>query len=50
MEDEIKEMDKCIKCLALELPSTVHNDVVRIWSNLKDAIEDEQNPNNTWHD
>jgi hypothetical protein len=50
MKAEIEEMDKCVKCLALELPGPVHDDVLRIWTNLKDAIEDEQNPNNAWHD
>jgi len=38
MKAEIAEMDKCIKCLALELPEAIHSEVVRIWSNLKDSI------------
>jgi hypothetical protein len=50
MKAEIAEMEKCVQCLALELPEAVHKDVRRIWNNLKEAIEEEQNPNNSWYD
>jgi hypothetical protein len=35
----IAEMEKFVKCLALELPGPVHNDVQRIWDNLKKKIQ-----------
>ena len=34
----IAEMDKCIKCLALELHEAVHGDVVETWTALKAAL------------
>jgi hypothetical protein len=38
MESKIIEMDKCIRCLALELPGPVWDDVNRIWQDLKTEI------------
>jgi len=37
--DAIAEMEKCVKCLAIELPGPVHDDVQRIWNNLKKEIQ-----------
>jgi hypothetical protein len=39
MQKEIEEMEKAIRCLALELPEVVHTDVMRLWNNLKRAFQ-----------
>ena len=39
MKKQIEEMEKCVQCLALELPETVHKDVRKRWNNLKKEIE-----------
>jgi hypothetical protein len=41
MKEEISQMDKCVKCLALELPEAVWEDVQRKWNNLKVKLEQE---------
>jgi hypothetical protein len=43
MKNEIAEMDKSIRCLALELPKSVHDDVSKTWQALKSAIKTYQN-------
>lgn len=50
MKEKVEKMDKCIRCLSLELPSKVYDDVLITWTDLKDAIEEERNPDNSWHD
>jgi hypothetical protein len=35
---ELDEMEKCVRCLALELPGQVHDDVCRIWNALKEKL------------
>jgi hypothetical protein len=50
MKEKIAEMDKCVRCLALELPGPVWDDVHRIWLDLKEEIESEKNHSNSWHD
>ena len=35
MKKEFEEMEKSVRCLAIELPEKVWDDVSRIWGNLK---------------
>jgi hypothetical protein len=39
MESKIKEFDKVIRCLALELPEPVWDDVDKHWQELKTELE-----------
>ena len=38
LKEKIAEMDKSIKCLALELPGPVWDDVARRWNELKTEL------------
>jgi hypothetical protein len=38
MKKAIEEMDKSVKCLALELPESVHDDVAKTWQDVKKAL------------
>ena len=38
MITEIAEMEKCIHCLAIEVPGTIHSDVRQIWNKLKSKL------------
>ena len=37
-DKRIKEMDKAIMCLALEVPSSVHLDIKAKWDSVKEKI------------
>jgi hypothetical protein len=39
MEEAIREMDKAIVCLALELPECIHEDVEQRWEAVKVALK-----------
>jgi len=39
MSESIANMDKSVKCLALELPASVWNDVNQKWQEVKQGLE-----------
>lgn len=39
--DDVNEMDKCIKCLYLEVPESIANDIKGKWQNVKKIINRE---------